>query len=1112
MRDRIRYVAGTAWVLGLCICLCRPAWAGPAPGETPPRSACEEMGTGTSPHVSSPQNNPYGSEPVPISSQARSVRLVLQNPSGLQALSWPITTGVPFPKDSLKPTDQVRLVDSAGRELPVQTRVTSTWGPQGSVRWLLVDFQARLDGGTSQSVYELRFEPSTARVQAASPLAIRQPDPQTIEMATGPLTLVVRRDRFDLLHKVWRTCGGKRMPVLETAMDGGPYLVDADGETYRAAEGPPDEVLVEETGPLRGAICVKGWHYAKSGKKLGRYVTRIHAFAGLPWVRVLHTFIVTEGADRARFRDVGINLPQSTRRVVFGGDVAAHDLEPRRSMHLLQYDSDKFHVHRGDQPFKWEERPEGRQAAGWMRGSGPALDTTVVVQDFWQQFPKEFSAVGQQGLTLHLWPAHGVASPHRPVTDAMLQYLWFCHEGSVLDFHVPETYANHKGEYTENDYRYVRASKNANPIGLAKTHEFLVWFHEPAEADAVARACEHWQEEPVCLAEPGWMCASGVFGRLHRSDRRQFPEVEEKLSKAFDCERRLEAHTRDYGMFNFGDGHTTWDFGRKRWSDVYRCWRASHHGSPRVAWLLYVRSGDPKFLRYALRNSRHVMDVDICHYTTPELQRAAYPLGKIVGALNDYKGLVHWHSGNRLFDYNSMTDFLLYYYYLTGDHRGLDVALEWGQSVKERFRKPTGTRSGAGVTDSLIELYQATWDPEYKRIADRYVDTMFDKVQNMDGTRRFSDDIVHYFPDKKGKLIPVGAFPQWENYAPWIQRYYDLTGDARTGQRIVAWANAYRAGFGDACSTWDTGEYLNILAYAYFVSKDRRYLSHGLYVMNRYLDSIEDAPGTLYDGFPRLGQMSHGPGYMAQRIPYFLSALAEAGGKVPFELPPPKPFPLLITRERTAGKKLEYVRAVIEKPRDVAFHVLARGLMDYDRRTIHVSVKAPDGKEVVARDVEFTKGPMQIDVPVPADGQTGSYQVSIRGEGSGWQIAAPLRTEPSLNLVYPIAGAMIRLSGCRYHISVPAGATELSMVTSSVGADEVNYRVYDPEGWEVARVEVPAAAAGKPHTQRTAVKPTQAGKTWVLEGRKGIVNLRLEGQGARVQPYLATEGDRFFTP
>ena len=769
-------------------------------------------------------------------------------------------------------------------------------------------------------------------------------------------------------------------------------------------------------------------------------------------------------------------------------------------------------VKHGGERAEWEESPAGKRAAGWVQISGPAGAVTLAVSDFWQQFPKELEVVAGEGLTCHVWPRHGVAKPERQVDDAMLQYLWFCHEGQVLSFKVPKAYSGHKGEHSEYEYRYVRSSKRANVMGLAKTHEMLLWFHSPGAAGKVAKTVEAWQQEPVCMAEPAWMCASGAFGRLHPYDPDRFGKIERGLSKAFDCERRLEAHTRDYGMFNFGDGHTTWDMGRKRWSDAYRCWRALHHGAPRVPWLLYVRSGDPKYYRHAVRNARHVMDVDICHHTTPALEKLDYPLGKIVGALNDYKGLVHWHSGNRLFDYNSMTDFMLYYHYLTGDRRGLDVALEWGESIKKRFRKPRGRRSGAGVTAALIELYLATGDAEYRRIAELYVDHMFDKVQNMDGAKTYSSHVTHYWPGKKGKPIPVGAFPEWENYAPWIQRYYDLTGDKRTGERIVAWANAYREGFGDLCSRWGSNEYVNILAYAYFVSRDTKFLSHGLYRVESYIDSIEDSPGTLYDGFPHKGQMSHGPGYMAQRIPYFLAALAAEGKPVAVELPRPKPFALLFTRRRPEGKKFEYVDMLVREDKDAAFHILAKGSMGYDKRPIHVVVKAPSGREVVKKDIEYVKGPIELDVLVPADREAGTYAVTIWGEGSYWRILSPIRTEPKLKQVYPIKGRYVRFNGCQYYFLVPQGTGAFTLTVRAPNPECRSFRLFDPERLQAAAASVAPTQGMPPHTVRVEPKPEQTGKLWLLEGRSGTVTIDIKGEGAEIPPYFATEPDLFFTP
>jgi len=1023
-----------------------------------------------------------------------------------------MTTGVPFPKEALDSAAQVGVTDATGRSVPMQARVSSTWGPKGSVRWLLLDSQAPLTGEPTAE-YRLRYGADATAAASGNTLEIREDDLSQFEVVTGPLAFVVRRDRFDFIHQAWRVRDGKRVSIFQPSPESGPYVVNDEGTVFRAAYGPADEVFMEERGPLRSVICAKGWFYSKSGEKYTRYIVRIHAFAGAPFVRALYTFIVMDDSDHARFRDIGLHVPVRGSKAFFGGDAGhGHALAKGQSVYLLQYDSDKFFVKRSNERAQWEASPPGKRSPGWARVSGDRGDVTLAVRDFWQQFPKEFEAFGDKGFTFHVWPAHGVAKPDRQVTDAILQYLWFCHEGEALDFKVPEAYHAHKEQYTEYQYRYVRSSKIANVIGLAKTHEMLLWFHEPSESETVARTVEAWQEAPICMADPKWMCASGVFGRLHPYDPERFPRIERGLSKAYDCERRLEAYTKDYGMFNFGGGHTTWNFAAKRWADTYRCWRAFHHGAPRVPWVLYLRSGDPKYWRYAIRNARRLMDIGICHHSRPEFEKLPWPPGKIAGALRDYKGLVPWHAGSRLFDYNCCADFMLYYYYRTGDHRGMEVALEWGEAIKKHFRKPRGTRSGAGVTAALIEVYKATWDSEYKRIIDLHVNHMFDKVQNMDPNKPFDRTIPPVVADRPGNKTPVGAFPEWENYAPWIERYYDLAGDQRTGERLVAWANAYLAGRGDATSDHGSKEYCNILAYAYFITGDTKYLSHGLYNVNNYIESIQHSPGDLYDGFPHLGQMSLGPGYLAQRIPYFLSALAAHGKPIEPRGPPPGPFPLLFTRRWPEGKKHEHYDALVREEKDGAFRILATGSITYEKRVRHIVVKAPSGKEVLNKEYECVKGPLDFKIDVPADGETGVYKLAIYGTGSFWRVLSTLHTEPRMKLVYPFTGTYVRFAPCQYYFLVPKAVRAFSLSVVPGARVRTSFSIRDPDGNQAAEASVVPAAEPRAHAVRVQPKPDQTGRLWLLQGRSGQVTVKFTSDGPAIPPYFATDPALFFVP
>lgn len=1040
---------------------------------------------------------------------AGTVPLTLQNPSKTEYKNWPVTFGVPFAKGAAGPDDKFVLKDASGKEIPVQTEITSTWGLNGPVRWLLVDFSAELNGKEQQS-YTLEYGKDLKNEKTEKSVSVKtlaQPF-QGYEIQNGFLKLTVSKDRFNLFDKVMVSDekGGYKT-LAQNSTDAGPYLIDASGKIYMAAWGQPDEVKIEENGPLRVVVCAKGWYYSKEGEKFCRYIVRTHIFAEQPFVKVLYTFIITGDSDRAKFNDIGLRIPVAAAQCLFGGVAGSPYQLAGKSYYLLQYDSDKFAVRKEGEALEWDKDLSGNKAPGWIKVSGDNGSVLMFIKDFWQQFPKELEAV-DQALVFHAWPAHGIAKPGRKVEDAMIQYLWFCHEGKTLDFKVPEAYSSHKEGYSDNDYRYLRGSTNANCMGLAKTHELFLTFEGNDKETGDKKIFALWENNPVCMASPEQMCSAGVFGKLHYYDPAKFPEAEKGLSRAFDCERRLEDHTKDYGMFNFGDGHTCWDLKRNRWVDMYRCWRGFHHGAPRVPWILYVRSGDLKYLQYGIRNARHLMDIDVCNHTTPELEKKGYPEGKIPGALCDYKGIVHWYSGERLFDYNCLTDFMLYYYYLTGDRRGLEAAQQWGESVKKKFEKkfenPFGCREGAGVISSLIDLYQATWDEDYRKIIDKMVDYMF-TTQNMGKTNQV-------LSIESKKVLPYGAFPQWENYAPWLEKYWDLTGDEKAGKRIVAWADAYIAGWGDSCSHY--GIQINIPAYAYFVSQDPKYLSYGLKLMNCFLSRIENSPGTLLDGFAYICQVSLGYGYMAQRIPYFLQALSEAKAPVEETWASSDQFPLPFTVVYAKGKN-KNIDFVILKERDTDINIILKGMISYTNKSpLKVSVISPS-EETVETEFILDEGVFKVDLTVPADGETGVYQVNVSRRGGSWYLENPVKTEPELKLVFPVKGRtfMTNGSGTNYYFMVPEKTKSFTVKTVSSGY----YGIFNPDGKMAAKI---MSTPGKETITEITPEPGQTGKLWEIRGSfsiklwetRGSFSIDILSKDTDIPAYFAADPKLFFSP
>jgi len=422
----------------------------------------------------------------------------------------------------------------------------------------------------------------------------------------------------------------------------------------------------------------------------------------------------------------------------------------------------------------------------------------------------------------------------------------------------------------------------------------------------------------------------------------------------FDCERRLETHTHDYGMWLFGSGHNEWDPAEKRWR-VNRTWRNLHHGSPRVAWLLYARSGDPKYLTYARRNTRHCMDLGFCHYSTPELETLAYPQQKIKGALTDYKGLVPWHAGGRLFDYNCMADFLLYNYYVTGDRRGLDVLDEWIEAALTHYRKPRERREGAGVLATCLAAYEHTWDDRLVRLIDEYAAKMIASQQ------------------------PDGSIPGWAEYAPWLNRLHRLTGSAESKQCLKKWCEWYVRNL-DKASSYRGRKHLWPTAYGYHVFKDERYLAAQVGFLQVTLDSVYRKPGDLYDGY-WTGSTSYEMGYFLQELPFFLYALAEHGKPVT-----PRYYGKQIL-ELATGK----FRIVALDQTDRAFRFQWHGRVM--TKPARFSLTAPDAMVVREGTLEPERD-QELVIDVPADGKRGEYVLAL-DIGSYLSLSIPMSDLPN---------------------------------------------------------------------------------------------------------------------
>src|SRR5262245_11040128 len=79
--------------------------------------------------------------------------LVVRAPDDASRLGEPVTCGVPWPRGLLTDIARLGMHDSQGCPIPLQTRTLDQW-PDGSARWVLLDWQANL---TKSACYRLSW-------------------------------------------------------------------------------------------------------------------------------------------------------------------------------------------------------------------------------------------------------------------------------------------------------------------------------------------------------------------------------------------------------------------------------------------------------------------------------------------------------------------------------------------------------------------------------------------------------------------------------------------------------------------------------------------------------------------------------------------------------------------------------------------------------------------------------------------------------------------------------------------------------------------------------------------------------------------------------------------
>jgi len=488
---------------------------------------------------------------APAGGASWTVPIDVTEPEGIARRNEPVTIGVPLPVGALAANAPARVETAGGSAVPAASRVLERW-PDGSARWLLVDFLATTSA----------YGSSRHRLRAGAPAAPKDALEVTnrergFEVDTGPLGFTLASDGEALLTDLRR---GESPLVTRLPL---PTLVRADGvatPTRRTA------TRIEHEGPIRTEFLVEGTY----GDGLA-FELRLAVFAGSDVIRLQHTLVErAETPPYVPVRTLELRVPADVARARLGVEGTTEVIErPGEARRLWQSSPTTFRL--GD------TQRDGR-GAGWVEGRVGDGSVLLVSRFFWQEYPQAVAA-GADGLALAL-----VAAPDEPLLLG-------------------------RGAAKTHEAWLVVGPASQRPESVAAT------LQRPLLAAVAAEWTVGTGASRMTIA-PGDAVVDGFLARLDdglTSYRSRARAERWDDGEGIPCGSRgpLRVRTGFYGALNWGD----WNFPGLR-DETKGCdaWGNLEYDLALTFGLGWLATGDPHYWDAFVPAARHYRDVDIIHF------------------------------------------------------------------------------------------------------------------------------------------------------------------------------------------------------------------------------------------------------------------------------------------------------------------------------------------------------------------------------------------------------------------------------------------------------------------------------------------------------------------
>jgi len=704
------------------------------------------------------------------------VRLSVQNATGHQRVDEPLTSGVPLPESmGIASVGDLVVTDEAGTPIPAQFTVLSRWNGTPSddakpIKWVLVNFQADAPRNGSGTYYLKERSEAGAPPSNAGMSVIETGDGFTVD--TGKAKYAISKRHFNVFDHVWidgNNDGQLDDPVLSQPGEGGIVLTDRSGKEYRALFEAPEEIAIEEQGPFKTIIRIRGvlksadgTYFAPSVHRSGGYSSfdqpyphsfvyyncRIHFYNDTDYVKFFFT-LENNGANGRTNPEQGYAPVQmvyfdSLYVVLKPNSDASVNIHSEDSSATLSA-ADRFTLYQN-----WREDvsdnsidtlepsfddgihytaskngdliSQGQTNPGWIDINDGQKGIGLAIRHFWQNFPKK-NIVTKDEIRVGLWPEEG----YYPYCDAS-------------DF-SSSTYAAYCREAGRTGGAYLLDG------GRHKTYEMALRFYTGGQDGKTAELANALDHPLMAIAPPEWYAQSRALGMmapaglsstdpelnvaLSRFDQLQVAVVDPASSENGATALNLKTSNPPNNEFSMQNRFFNWmNFGDLLWSGQQPS--ALHYDWPYSMLLHYLRTGDERFFDAGVAMAKHRYDVDQYHGERTSTSGSH----KWINHMAFYESDGHCDptlnpSKPSRISLNSHTwnGGLVLYYLLTGDRKAWEAAVENGQAALNHYGsqglrdadRPSPARQETRMETwpmlNLIHLYRVSGNDEYLRVA-----------------------------------------------------------------------------------------------------------------------------------------------------------------------------------------------------------------------------------------------------------------------------------------------------------------------------------------------------------------------------------------------------------